>query len=944
MKERLAALAAAGMLTAGFIIPGATPAYAGEQVTGLSTTDTTSVATDNAPGGSAPASVLATPDPAPSGAADAAAEPVVKLEILTREPGDPELKFEGQATNAAGKAIELQVLWDGEWAKLWTSEALKTGDEAFQRTFKFTEAAELRFRAAVEGGTAVSEIVEAEWADEAASTKPAPEATGSATGQPAKEAPLTEVPEADESAPATDAATPAPATDVPEAETPAPAPTTEAPATESPEKEAPAEEAPKSTPTTDAPAPAPSPTTTTEAPVTVKATPQPVVNSVLPTISGSAVLGQTLTATPGTWTTGATFAYQWLREGQPITGATAATYKVTTADAGKRLSVRVTGTKSGMTATSATSALTAKVILGTVANSVAATISGSALVGSTLTAKGTWTTGATLTYQWLRDGRNITGATAATYKVTTTDAGTKLSVRITGSKTNYKSRTVTTAQTAIVAYAPAPGTLTYRNYTAPNGLTSQYHVLGNNVDTSQPVGIVFVFHGDYSYPAQSYVHQPTGSIMKGMAAEAAKKNMIMVPVITPDKVGGITWWEDIDRNGDYFRSLATMLIAKYDVDPSRVWFHGYSGGAEFTSMEVLSDRQNWIKGGGATIVGGGGYRSMPTAPSTEVKNMNLNWIAGSLDGMGGTTLATWSALGTAQRAEQIYSDKGFTKTTMTVLPGVNHWSYDMPALLARDLRVLPDRLPAANKTAKILPGDIAAVAGDGSLYSYPSAKGGDLATRTFVSAGWQNALNVDVADWNNDGVQDLVANWKNGQLTVDYGRATGGFQRAVIGSGGWQGYDVLVTKWRNADKFPGVIAKNLRDGKLYAYTNPTGENHGPRTLIGSSGWRNLGLMAMDYDQDAKMDLVVKMTTGKLKLYRSNGAGRFISEERRVVGRSGWNAMGHLSAIPNHVADGGMGILARDMNGTLYHYAVTKNRINKRIIIGQGGWATLRLGS
>ena len=943
MKERFVALAAAGILAAGFIIPAATPAYAGD-ATGLSTTDTTSVATGDATGSSAPASVPATPDPAPSGTADAAAEPVVKLEILKREAGDPELKFEGQVTNATGKAIELQVYWDGEWAKLWTSDALESGDEAFQRTFKFTEAAKLRFRAAVEGSKTVSEMVEAEWTDEASSTKPAPEATGSATDQPAKEAPLTEVPEADESAPATDAATPAPSTDVPDTETPSPAPTTEAPATETPATEAPATETPDPTPSSDAPAPAPSPTTTTEAPVTVKATPQPVVNSVLPTISGSAVLGQTLTAKAGTWTTGATLTYQWLREGQPITGATAATYKVTTADAGQRISVRVTGTKSGMTATSATSALTAKVILGTVANSVAATISGSALVGSTLTAKGTWTTGATLTYQWLRDGRNITGATAATYKVTTTDAGTKLSVRITGSKTNYRSRTVTTAQTAIVAYAPAPGTLTYRNYTAPNGLTSQYHVLGNNVDTSQPVGIVFVFHGDYSYPAQSYVHQPTGSIMKGMAAEAAKKNMLMVPVITPDKVGGITWWEDIDRNGDYFRSLAAMLIAKYDVDPSRVWFHGYSGGAEFTSMEVLSDRQNWIKGGGATIVGGGGYRSMPTAPSTAVKNMNVNWIAGSLDGMGGTTLATWSALGTAQRAEQIYADKGFTRTTMTVLPGVNHWSYDMPALLARDLRVLPDRLPEANKTAKILPGDIAAVAGDGSLYSYPSAKGGDLATRTFVSAGWQNALKVDVADWNNDGVQDLVANWKNGQLTVDYGRATGGFQRAVIGSGGWQGYDVLVTTWRSGDKFPGVIAKNLRDGKLYAYTNPTGENHGPRTLIGSSGWRNLDLMAMDYDQDARMDLVVKMTTGQLKLYRSNGSGRFVSEERRVVGRSGWNAMGHLSAIPDHVSDGGMGILARDMNGTLYHYAVTKNRINQRIIIGQGGWETLRLGS
>src|SRR5688572_16536895 len=83
VKERFVALAAAGILAAGFIIPAATPAYAGDE-TGLSTTDATSVATGDATGSSAPASVVATPDPAPSGTADAAAEPVVKLEILKR--------------------------------------------------------------------------------------------------------------------------------------------------------------------------------------------------------------------------------------------------------------------------------------------------------------------------------------------------------------------------------------------------------------------------------------------------------------------------------------------------------------------------------------------------------------------------------------------------------------------------------------------------------------------------------------------------------------------------------------------------------------------------------------------------------------------------------------------------------------------------------------------
>ncbi|EMY33136.1 subtilase family serine protease, partial [Arthrobacter crystallopoietes BAB-32] len=706
-----------------------------------------------------------------------------------------------------------------------------------------------------------------------------------------------------------------------------------------PHEQASSDDPARAAPTTDAP--------TTEAPPTETAKPRQVMavqNTVAPAVTGKAVLDQTLTANPGTWTTGAALSYQWLRDGQPISGATAATYKVTAADAGTRLSVRVTGTKAGMTSTTVTSAATARAVLGTVANTVAAYISGSAHVGKTLTAKGTWTTGAVLKYQWLRDGLVISGATAATYKVSADDVGMKISVRIYATKTNYASKTVTTPQTAPVTYPPAPGNLTYQTYKAPNGLTGQYHVYGNNVDRSQPVGVLFVFHGDYSYPAQSYVHHPTGAVMKAMAAEAAKKNMIMIPVITPDKSGGITWWEETDRNGDYFRALSAMLISKYDVDASRVWFHGYSGGAEFVSFEVLADRQNWIKGGGATIVGGGGWRSMPTTPSAEVKALNLNWIAGSLDGLGGTTLATWSALGTAQNAQKQYASRGFTKTTMTVLPGVNHYTYDMPALLARDLRVMPDRLPPANKTAKVLSGDITAIAADGYLYVYPSAKGGDLARRTFVSGGWQTALNVDVADWNKDGIQDLVANWRSGRLTVDYGLAAGGFRRAEVGRSGWQGYEILVANWRRADQFPGIVAKNVRDGKLYAYANPAGARHGARTLIGTSGWRDLKLMAMDYDRDQKMDLVVKTPAGQLKLYRSNGSGSFLAETRKVVGRSGWNTMIHLSSIPDHVTAGQPGILAGDRYGNLYHYGVGTNRINKRIIIGQGGWETLRLGS
>jgi alpha-tubulin suppressor-like RCC1 family protein len=69
---------------------------------------------------------------------------------------------------------------------------------------------------------------------------------------------------------------------------------------------------------------------------------------VAPKISGTAAAGHTLSVSKGTWGLPATsWAYQWLRNGAAILHATHATYTLTTADKGKRISVRVTASRSG---------------------------------------------------------------------------------------------------------------------------------------------------------------------------------------------------------------------------------------------------------------------------------------------------------------------------------------------------------------------------------------------------------------------------------------------------------------------------------------------------------------------------------------------------------------------------------------------------------------------
>jgi hypothetical protein len=71
------------------------------------------------------------------------------------------------------------------------------------------------------------------------------------------------------------------------------------------------------------------------------------VDTALPTISGTTQVGQTLTATNGTWANSPTsFTYQWNRAGNAITGATASAYVPVAADVGNTLAVSVVATNS----------------------------------------------------------------------------------------------------------------------------------------------------------------------------------------------------------------------------------------------------------------------------------------------------------------------------------------------------------------------------------------------------------------------------------------------------------------------------------------------------------------------------------------------------------------------------------------------------------------------
>lgn len=194
-------------------------------------------------------------------------------------------------------------------------------------------------------------------------------------------------------------------------------------------------------------------------------------NTAPPTISGTATVGETLTANNGTWSNNpTTFGYQWLRcngGGNAcvnVANGTQKTYTLVGADAGHTMRVRVTATNADGSAT-AESAQTAAVAPATSTaapkNTDRPIISGTPRVGQTLTADdGSWSGNPTsFAYQWQRcDADNIVsctdvaGATAKTYVLRVADLGFRLRVKVTA-KNAKGATTANSATTAIIAPA-----------------------------------------------------------------------------------------------------------------------------------------------------------------------------------------------------------------------------------------------------------------------------------------------------------------------------------------------------------------------------------------------------------------------------------------------------------------------------------------------------------
>ena len=191
-----------------------------------------------------------------------------------------------------------------------------------------------------------------------------------------------------------------------------------------------------------------------------------------PTISGTAQVGETLTAsttgiTDADGLTNVSYSYQWVTNDgtsdSDIADATASSYTLVAADAGKTIKVKVIFTDDNGNDESLTSTATTAVITANTSATGAPTVSGTVQVDQTLTADTSGIgdadglTNVSYSYQWIaNDGTSdsdIADGTSSSYTLVAADAGKTIKVKVAFTDDAQNQETRTSAATAAVAAA-----------------------------------------------------------------------------------------------------------------------------------------------------------------------------------------------------------------------------------------------------------------------------------------------------------------------------------------------------------------------------------------------------------------------------------------------------------------------------------------------------------
>jgi large repetitive protein len=358
-------------------------------------------------------------------------------------------------------------------------------------------------------------------------------------------------------------------------------------------------------------------------------------NTALPSVSGSAVQGQTLTTSNGSWTGSPTsYTYRWEDcdssggSCASISGATSSSYTLQAGDVGTTIRSVVTATNAGG-ATSASSAATGVVTAPPAppSNTALPVISGSATQGQTLsTSNGSWTGSPTsYGYQWQDCSgggcANISGATGSSYTLQSSDVGDTIDVVVKATNAGG-SGSATSAKTASVAAAAVGGSGCDLGASSSN--------FASQIAAAAPGQTVCLASGDYSgFTGTSKA--PPGITITAAAGAAVTFNSGMrlnpanVQNFTLDgtagggkiTVGGLV---DIETSGDVGLSKALNLTFQnlaFSARDGNVLLYGPENSNITFNRDTFVDANAACSGGSATGYSGIFYVDNAGSPTTQ---------------------------------------------------------------------------------------------------------------------------------------------------------------------------------------------------------------------------------------------------------------------------------------------------------------------------------------
>ena len=177
----------------------------------------------------------------------------------------------------------------------------------------------------------------------------------------------------------------------------------------------------------------------------------------------------TLTANATPTPSDATLSYQWKKDGTAISGANAAEYTTENLTSNATYTCEITATQNGCTSAASTKTVNVTVNNPRVLSATVAPESTEVCAGNPFTlnvnAEAT-PAGATLSYQWKKNGTNISGATSATYTATpTSPSNDSYTCVVTATLNGCNSEPVNANASVNVIEAASVGTITVANQT-----------------------------------------------------------------------------------------------------------------------------------------------------------------------------------------------------------------------------------------------------------------------------------------------------------------------------------------------------------------------------------------------------------------------------------------------------------------------------------------------